>query len=574
MHTRLQHGLLGALAGLFFWSISGGILAQHMFGERAVFGLTVLGLVFFGTALAMLGEIGARKALSAAVVIAVPVAALGWWEAGSFDQSRAIAGQFGFGLLALFLLSSLPLPFAMVMAMRGRASWNDYPALFSHSWNIVVRYAAAALFLGLVWLLLYLSGDLLRSVEIDFLRDFLRRVAFAWPLAGAIFGVGLAVVTELEEMISPALILRLLRLLLPVVLLVAVLFVLGLIFRKGAMNFAGLSQAETLIAMALAAVGLVSIGVEREDDSAVQARILRVSAQGLALALPVLVASAAWIEWQRVAELGWTPSRLAVALLTLLLGGYALGYAGSVLSGRNWMVRLRRVNVAMAGAVLAAALLWLTPLVAPNRIATESQIALYQAGKIEAVRLPLYAMRNDWGMAGKAGIARLEKMAAEDLALQAVLSRQATAKIAQSERIAALRTEIVVPPEAETPSDALLEALLRDAGGGANSLCLPRADGSPSCALVRADFLPDVAGEEAMLIRQAPYTNIVSVFRQEDGKWLPIGRSYALDGVTDDPLRGDLGPVIAAIAKGQMAIVPSGIQGLRVDGRLILPATR
>lgn len=574
MHTRLQHGLLGALAGLFFWSISGGMFAQHMFGARAVFGLTVLGLVFFGAALAMLGEIGARKALSAAVVIAVPVAALGWWEAGSFDQSRAIAGQFGFGLLALFLLSSLPLPFAMVVAMRGRASWSDYPALFAHSWNIVVRYAAAALFLGLVWLLLYLSAELLRSVEIDLLRDFLRREEFAWPLSGAIFGLGLAVVTELEEMISPALILRLLRLLLPVVLVVVVVFVLGLILRQGALHVAGFSNAETLIAMALAAVGLVSIGVEREDFEAVQARILRLSAQGLALMLPVLVAAAGWIEWQRVTEQGWMPSRIAEALLTLLLAGYALGYAGSVLSGRNWMARLRRVNLAMAGAVLVAALLWLTPLIAPNRIATESQIALYQAGRIDAVRLPLYAMRNSWGLAGQAGIARLEAMAADDRALKTVLLRQTPAKLDQPARIAALRSEVVLPPSSEAPSDALLEALLRYGGGAADTLCLPHSDGRPSCALVRADFLPDLPGEEAMLIRQAPYTNIVAVFREEGARWLPVGRSFALDGGADSPLRGDLGPVIAAIGKGEMEIVPSGIQGLRVGDRVILPIGR
>ncbi|KFE36662.1 DUF4153 domain-containing protein [Thioclava atlantica] len=574
MHTRLQHSLLGALAGLFFWWLLNAMPDALPLDARAVFALGVLGAVFFGASLAMLGEIGARKALGAAIVIALPVAGLSWWEAGTLDPTKSIAEQMRFGLLALFVLASIPLPFAMVILMRGRSAWADYADLFAHSWNIVVRYAAACVFLALVWIVLYLSSHLLELVDIDVLRVLFEHDQIAWPLAGAIFGLGLAVVTELEEMISPALILRLLRLLLPAVLVVVVVFVAGLILRRGVVGVPGFPDTDTLLAMAIAAVTLVSIGVERVDYEAVHAPILRLSAQGLSLILPVLVAAAGWIEWHQIAALGWTPPRVAEVALTLLLAGYALGYAVSVLSGRQWMAGVRRVNIAMALALLAVALLWLTPLVSPNRIATRSQIALYEAGRIDAAHLPVDAMQNDWGLAGQEGVARLREMARSDRALAAVFARDGSKDGAAADaagRLAALRQDIVVAPGSPELPKGLLRAILTDAGAGSAGLCLPHSDGRPSCALVLGDFLPSHTGEEAMLIRQGPYSDMVAVYADSEGLWRGTGRGQIRDAQEGAIARGGLDAVIAAVAAGKATLVPSGIQALEAGGKVLLP---
>ena len=47
-----------------------------------------------------------------------------------------------------------------------RTSWRDYPALFLEAWSVVLRGAAAGGFTGLVWLVIYLSDEVLRIVRL------------------------------------------------------------------------------------------------------------------------------------------------------------------------------------------------------------------------------------------------------------------------------------------------------------------------------------------------------------------------------------------------------------------------
>lgn len=574
MHSRLQHILLGALAGLFFWALQEGGFATGLLGARGIFTLAIAGTVFFGAGLAMLGEIGARKAGLAAVLIAIPATLLGWWQAGGFAFGNTLMGQMDFSMLALFVLATVPMPFAMVVAQQGLTRWADYPALFTHAWNIVVRYGAAWLFLAVVWLLLYLSSQLLESVGIDLLRQIFRLDWLALGLSGAVLGLGLAVVTELEEMISPFLLLRLLRLLLPVVMVVVVLFLLGLVLNSGAIDAVGFSHATTLIAISLAAILLVSVAVEREDFEAVVAPILRLSTLGLALILPLLAAVSAWSAWRSISDLGWTPARVAQSALIVLIAGYGIGYAVAVLRGRNWMARVRRVNIAMAVALLAMAVAWLTPLIDANRIATKSQIARYEAGAIRPADLPLYEMAQNWGKAGQNGIATLRTRASGDPALARALSSVATLNGAAqpdvgAAQLADLRALIALPPGAPAIPEALLQAIAKDNGWPQSALCTPGTQAQPSCALVMADLRPDLPGNEAILVRDdGSYAPVRFYYLMKD-HWVDGGALRAISGKN-----GTMGAVIAAIAQGQFQIVPSGISALQAGGKTLVPQLR
>ncbi|KEO60905.1 DUF4153 domain-containing protein [Thioclava indica] len=574
MHSRLQHILFGALAGLFYWALQEGDLVTGPLGLRGVFAITVAGMVFFGTGLAMLGEIGARKAGFAAVLIAIPTTVLGWWSAGAFDPAQDLLGQMDFGVLALFVLATVPMPFAMVIAQQGRGAWADYPALFTHTWNIVVRYGAAWLFLALVWLLLYLSSQLLQSVGIDWLRQLFRLDWLALGLSGAVLGLGLAVVTELEEMISPFLLLRLLRLLLPVVMVVVIVFLLGLMLNAGAIDAVGFSHATTLIVISIAAITLVSVAVEREDFEAVAAPILRISTLGLALILPVLAAVSAWSAWLTVAELGWTPARVAQWTLIILIAGYGIGYAASVLRGHGWMARVRRVNIAMALGLLALAVAWLTPLINANAIATKSQIARYEGGLTEPARLPLYAMAQSWGKPGQDGIATLRAHAANDPALAKALASvrvdgEVVPPTSSDARLADLRAQIAQPSGAAPIPNALLQVIERESNVPLSDLCAPRASAKPTCALVMADLRPDLAGDEAVMVRDDGSYTPMRFYYLSNGQWVNGGAMRAVSGGD-----GAIGLVIAAIAKGQFEIVPSGISGVQAGGQILVPSLR
>ena len=574
MHSRLQHILLGTLAGLFFWALQEGTIADALLGSRGEFTLAIAGTVFFGTGLAMLGEIGMRKAGMAAVLLAIVSAAFGWWAAGGLVPAQDPVSQMGFDMLALFVLATVPVPFAMVIAQQGRRRWADYPALFTHAWNIVVRYGAAWLFLAVVWLLLYLSSQLLQSVGIDLLRALFRLDWLALGLSGAVLGLGLAVVTELEEMISPYLLLRLLRLLLPVVMVVVLVFLLGLALNAGAIDVVGVSHATTLIGISMAAILLVSVAVEREDYEAVSAPILRLSALGLALILPVLAAVSAWSAWQAVVESGWTPARVSQAVVIVLIAGYGLGYAGAVLGGAHWMARVRRVNIAMALGLIALAMLCLSPLLDANAISTRSQIARYEAGHTAPSDLPLYAMAQDWGQPGQLGLARLREQAENDPALAAALAAIGRGDVGAPEmsapqRLADLRRDIALPPGADPIPEALLQVIAQDHSAGGRADCAPLGAQQPSCALIMADLRPDLAGQEAVLIRDDGAYDPIRFYYLKRNQWLEGGGLRALSGATAEPRR-----LIDAIVTGAFQIVPSGISGLQIAGETLVPGLR
>ncbi len=114
-----------------------------------------------------------------------------------------------------------------------------------------------------------LSGVLFELVGVTLIKDLLEIDAAAWAITGAVFGLALAVVNELSDFVSPFLILRLLRLLLPLVLGVLVVFLTALPFRGLTGLFGGMSSAATLLAMVAAAVTLISAAVDESDEDAV-----------------------------------------------------------------------------------------------------------------------------------------------------------------------------------------------------------------------------------------------------------------------------------------------------------------
>ncbi|MDP5326506.1 MAG: DUF4153 domain-containing protein, partial [Paracoccaceae bacterium] len=113
----------------------------------------------------------------------------------------------------------------------------------------------------------------------------------------------------------------------------------------------------------------------------------------------------------RVADLGWTPGRLAAVAVALWVLAFGLGYGVSAVFGGAWMARVRRVNFVLASAGFAAALLWLTPIFDAQSISARTQVARYLAGEVPVAGLDLWTLRADWGRAGQAALARLSDVA-------------------------------------------------------------------------------------------------------------------------------------------------------------------
>jgi hypothetical protein len=257
--------------------------------------------------------------------------------------------------------------------------------------------------------------------------------------------------------------------------------------------------------MAAAGITGVTVVLDAGEAEASRSPVLRGAARVTALLVPVLAGLGIWALAQRVGAYGWTPERLFLGLLLGLAAAYGAAYAAAVLRGPGWEARIRAANPPLALGVLAAAVLWLTPVLDAEAISARDQLARYEAGQLAAAALDAQAIGR-WGRAGEAALAGI-RAAAEargDAAALARLDDPGAAPEAAQADLAALRAEVaaVLPlrPESATGTRDMFLALmqpweltaLRDA-------CLAEAGGQPGCLMVVADLLPGLPGEEAVL---------------------------------------------------------------------------
>ncbi len=564
--ARVRLALAGGLAGGLVWAVfKAG--EKDWIGHYPAFALFGLILVGFGALLAMAGPIGFGRALPRAFGLGALVAgligltALRWGEAEDLFNSPIPA-------FALLTVAALPVPFLIAAA---RTSWRDYPALFLEAWSIVLRGAAAAAFTGLVWLVIYLSDEVLRIVGIDAISRLLAHEVVPMVLTGAVFGLGMAVIYDLAELLSPYVVLRVFRLFLPVVLAVMAVFLIALPFRGLDGLAGGLSPAALLLTMVAGGVALVSIAIDQTDADATQSPLLLRCAKGLALVLPVVAGLALYAIWLRLADYGWSPERLFILLVAAVGLAYGLVYALAVLRGAGWMERIRQGNIRVALGIIALAALWLTPVLNAERISAQSQLARFEATS-RAELLDVYALRS-WGKPGAEVIAVLEETAKApgQEALAAVLAGQTGGPVIDREAlVAALVAAMPVQPATATGTrDMLLRAVDDYQLQDWTQVCQAGAEtGMPYCLMVVADLLPNHPGEEAMLFlqRSHDYTEISGLYLDANGD--PVLRTASHpDGRYPDAAEAatlmrqyqEMPPPVTAVPLNQLGTGPAGL---------------
>jgi hypothetical protein len=564
--ARVRLALAGGLAGGLVWAVfKAG--EKDWIGHYPAFALFGLILVGFGALLAMAGPIGFGRALPRAFGLGALVAgligltALRWGEAEDLFNSPIPA-------FALLTVAALPVPFLIAAA---RTSWRDYPALFLEAWSIVLRGAAAGAFTGLVWLVIYLSDEVLRIVGIDAISRLLAHEVVPMVLTGAVFGLGMAVIYDLAELLSPYVVLRVFRLFLPVVLAVMAVFLIALPFRGLDGLAGGLSPAALLLTMVAGGVALVSIAIDQTDADATQSPLLLRCAKGLALVLPVVAGLALYAIWLRLADYGWSPERLFILLVAAVGLAYGLVYALAVLRGAGWMERIRQGNIRVALGIIVLAALWLMPVLNAERISAQSQLARFEATS-RAELLDVYALRS-WGKPGAEVIAVLEETAKApgQEALAAVLAGQTGGPVIDREAlVAALVAAMPVQPATATGTrDMLLRAVDDYQLQDWTQVCQAGAEtGMPHCLMVVADLLPNHPGEEAMLFlqRSHDYTEISGLYLDANGD--PVLRTASHpDGRYPDAAEAatlmrqyqEMPPPVTAVPLNQLGTGPAGL---------------
>ncbi|WP_126974675.1 DUF4153 domain-containing protein [Frigidibacter oleivorans] len=569
---RATLALIGTAGGLAGWMLTD--VLSDRFGSRWHLFASIAAASYFAAALGLAGQIRPRLALLAALPLAVIVALLSVVASLRFDR----VGQFLDGpdkLLAALVLTMLPLPF-LIAARVGRG-WDDYPVLFLAAWNVVMRYAAAWLFAAVVWAVVWLSDLLLSLVGIGLIGDLAGEPVTIWLVTGTALGLGLAVVAELSDIVSPFLVLRLARLLLSPLLAVVAIFLAALPLRGLSGLFGDFSAAATLMTIALAGVSLVSVTADRGPEDEARSPLTRGAARGMALALPVLGALALWAVLLRIGDYGFTPERVAALVLAGVVLAYGLAYAGcAALAGTRWMAALRRANVLMATGLLAVAALWLTPVLNAEAIAARDQVARYRSGRMPAADLPLAEMQWDWGRPGARALARLEAsgdaaLAARIAALRAAPDRwQVDAIAPDGAAVTALLDLLPVRPEGRALPDWVAAGLRTWEVEQWTQACNRRdAEDRPGCVLVIGDFLASSPGDEAMLLTDGGGGRLDRMAFLSAGGEGQRGVPLLTGGLPEPSAPA----VIGAILDGQFTLAPPDVTALKAGGAdlILLP---
>lgn len=568
--------LTGAVAGLSLWMLEDAAL-RGVLNARVHLPLTTFALVFFGAVLAVAGPVRLRRAAVMAAPLALLVAGLIALVALRYDTADLVRME-GLHWIAAFLIAALPLPYLIA---SGATAGTAYPALFTASWQLAVRVTAGWIFAGLVWAVIWLADAALALVGLGFL-DWVMRAGgpLAGMATGAMLGVGLAVAWELADLLSPAVILRLLRLLLLPVLAVMVLFLVALPVRGLSQLPGGVSATGVLLALAMAAAGLIAVVIDQSDAEASRSPLLRHAARVMAGLLPMPVALAGYALTERVAQHGWTPDRVFAALAVLAAAGYGLAYLAAVLRGAGWAGHLRQANRWLAMMVVLLAGLWLTPLINAEAISARSQIARYAEGAVTAEGVDLAAL-DRWGLPGQAALAQLEAWASSPD--QAALAERLAARAAgggadalvMAEDAEALLTGLrsvmpVQPPGAVATRDMLLRAIPAvELQSWIDACRTPLPGGNrPGCVFVVGDFWTAEPGEEALILLREPQG-----FVRYEGLGMVAGKVQrrsvgALTGMLPDRAAGEA--LIASLQDAPAPLTPAPLNLLSVAGGLLL----
>ena len=560
--------LIGAAAGIALYVLLDE-LPYRTDNTRLVLILASLTGGFFATLLPAIGPVGPGRAVLSAGMIAALSSGFLTWASFRFSEPQDFLSA-GHGLAAYSLLVALPLPF-LIAAARPGEGWRDFPSLFTHAWEIVVRYLVAWAFTGVVWGVILLSDQVLELVGIGLIGRLIEIDGVPWAVTGLALGLSMAVSFELRALIRPDLVLRLMRLLLPVVLAVSVVFLIAAPINGLTRLFGGISAAATLMAMAIAAATLITVTLDRDEARAARAGVLVWSARIGALVLPVLGALAAWAVMVRVGQYGWTPPRLAAATAAAVTLAYGVAYGASALRGAGWQRHIRQANVWLALMLIAIAALWLSPVLNAERISTEAQIARYEAGAIDGDALDLWTLGHDWGVAGARAVDRLrgsddEALARNLAALDAARSRhgyrEGLTEGALPEQAAGIAELLAVRPEGATLPDGLFDAdrarsrylveMLRE------RCTIPTPGGAPGCVAVIADFMPLSPGEEILFFTL--FNGAVQATAYSGNAFLRSEATFASYAFASDPA------LIDRILAGDYTLAPVPLNMLVADG--------
>jgi hypothetical protein len=466
---------------------------------------------------------------------------------GAYDAWRAIGGTapegpspqaFAFGAAGLFIAHHL-----VAGSEQDRRIVASYPTYFDIAWKNGVQLALSIAFTGVFWALLFLGATLFGLINIGVFGEIIREPWFFFPATGLVFALAVHITDVRAGMVRGVrtLALTLLSWLLPVLALIAVVFLIALMATGLEPLWATRSAASIILSAAAGLVVLINAAYQ-DGVSAQQPRWSRYAATAASFALVPLVGIAAYALWLRIGQHGLTPERIVACACVAIGALYALGYAvAAVWPGRAFR-RLEIVNVIAAVGAVAVIASLLSPLADPARLSVADQLRRLEGGRISMDSFDWEFLRWRGARYGREALRNLARSS------QATIAARAREAVEQQERHTATPESVarrvnVFPAGRTLPADFVryAEDELRQCAYG----------NSTSCDARFADIDGDDS-EELLLLTGWRTT----AYERSSGRWTVVGRFHACEAMR------------AALRAGDVAETPSTESNLRIGDQI------
>lgn len=460
---------------------------------------------------------------------------------------------------------------AAVIDRRRLASYATY---FDVAWKQGVQGVTGAGFTIVFWIVLALGAQLFKLVNITALADLIGNAWFAYPVTFLAFATALHV-TEIRPQIIRSiktLILTLLSWLLPVAAGIAAIFMLSLPFTGLAALWDTKSATPILLGCCAGLIFLINAAYQDGAPEHAVSRPVRAMGTAAAVLLAPMVVLAAYGIVLRIGQYGLTADRVIAAVCIVVAACYAAGYLAAARSWAPWLKPIETCNTLTSFAAIAVLVALFTPLADPARLATNSQLARLESGKVTPERFDFLALRFDNGRYGYEAVQKLQtadgphKEVVNAAAGRALAAQHKQDAIFQQLDAAHLSAALVTPSGARLPDSFLDQNWSGGGDGEAQALalaeCVKAAVGS--CVALQLDGDGDRL-DEVIVIDTVSGAGRVFGVDIETGVWRIVAEVANIAGCADTKALLAQGafrvepPVWGALKAGdrQLPIVPS-----------------
>ncbi len=523
------------------------------------------------------GHLETRRMWLWMLTVAIIVSVLGVydiWRQGFLDRNwfgvaQGMSRATPSGLMVCFAAIGFYIAHALVLAAGvDKRRIARYPSYFELAWKLIIQITFSILFVGVLWLILWLGATLFMLVKLDFLSALLRRSWFFIPVTAFAFSTALHITDVRPGIVRGirSLLLVLMSWLLPITTLIVGGFLLSLPFAGLEPLWATRHATSVLLGAMVVLVLLINATFQGGEVGADVARVLRGSARLACILLLPIALIAIYSLTLRVQQYGWTTDRIIAAACLLVAACYACGYLWAAMERRTWLERIAPINVLTAFVVLAVLLALFTPIADPARLSVADQLSRLGAGKVNAGQFDFDYLRFEGARYGNDALQKLKSTrTGVDAAL---LNKRAEATLLKKNKWVRATPLPLTDATARAanitvwPANQVLPAtFIHQSWSGFEKnymfpQCLLLQDSKCNAYLI--DLNAD--GKTEILIKNIEnYRPAVVFVLAADGKWQPGGMINGINSNCKDLLQ--------ALAEGSYTLVTPPFKELQIAGR-------